>query len=44
MTGESLADQKVGNLSVLKGQRVFLDLAHANSDVSQPNILRLRSH
>jgi len=29
---ESLADQKVGNLSILKGQRVFLDLAHANSD------------
>jgi linoleate 10R-lipoxygenase len=34
VTGESLADQKVGDVLLTKGQRVFLDLVHANSDVS----------
>jgi len=29
-----LAEQKVGNLPLSKGQRVFVDLAHANSGVS----------
>ena len=36
-TGESLADQKVGSLKLFKGQRVFVDLAHASQDVSSPN-------
>jgi hypothetical protein len=34
VTGESLAEQKVGDLSLSKGQRVFVDLAHANGGVS----------
>jgi linoleate 10R-lipoxygenase len=36
--GESLADQTLGNLTFFKGQRVFLDIAHANTDVSHPDI------
>ena len=32
--GESLADQTVGNLTFFKGQRVFVDLAHASQDVN----------
>jgi hypothetical protein len=39
--GESLADQEVGNLSLRKGQRVFVDLAHASRDVSSSQLLRL---
>ncbi|KAI0269044.1 linoleate diol synthase [Russula aff. rugulosa BPL654] len=30
--GESLADQEVGSLRLFKGQRVFVDLAHASQD------------
>jgi hypothetical protein len=36
--GESLADQTLGDLTLLKGQRVFLDIARANNDVSLPDI------
>ena len=36
-TGESLADQEVGSVKLFKGQRVFVDLAHASQDVSFPN-------
>ncbi|KAF8265063.1 hypothetical protein EI94DRAFT_1736694 [Lactarius quietus] len=32
---ESVADQTVGNLTFFKGQRVFVDLAHASQD---PNV------
>jgi hypothetical protein len=32
-TGESLADQAVGGLTLSKGERVFVDLAHASNDV-----------
>ena len=35
--GESLANQTVGNLTFFKGQRVFVDLAHASHDVSPPD-------
>jgi len=34
---ESLVDQSVGSLSFFKGQRVFVDLAHASHD---PNVFR----
>jgi len=36
-SGESLADQTVGSLALFKGQRVFVDLAHASRDVRSLN-------
>lgn len=41
--GESLADQTVGSLTFFKGQRVFVDLAHASQDVSSPTFRTLLS-
>jgi linoleate 10R-lipoxygenase len=41
--GESLADQTVGSLTFSKGQRVFVDLAHASQDVSPPDFSARRS-
>ena len=41
--GESLVDQTVGNLRFFKGQRVFVDLAHASQDVGPPNLSAYRS-
>lgn len=40
--GESLAKQTLGNLTLSKGQRVFLDIAHANTDVGLPYIFAYR--
>ena len=41
--GESLANQTVGNLTLFKGQRVFVDLAHASHDVNPSDFLAYRS-
>jgi linoleate 10R-lipoxygenase len=41
--GESLANQTVGSLTCSKGQRVFVDLAHASQDVSPYDFSARRS-
>lgn len=42
--GESMVDQNVGGLTFSKGQRVFLDLAHASVDVSHTDFFRTPLH